>query len=385
MDPNNFVDSDFGRPGRSDTPVPYCVYLPKRIPRSIALDEPTMALLSNADRALGRLGGAGRLLKNPFYLADLFIRREAVASTRIEGTQATLDDLYDAESGGAIGDDVQEVLSYISALNYGLRAVTESPITVAMIAELHAQILVGVRGQDKQPGIVRTRPNWIGGNDPATARFVPPPHTALPDALADLEAFLHENLLMPPLIKCALMHYQFETLHPFLDGNGRLGRLLIVLYLVEQGHLPSPLLYMSTYFERHKPDYYDALQGVREKGDVQTWLRYFLRGIAVQANDAVRRSERLADLAETYRSRLQGSRSRAHELIDVLIATPVIATAQVRTRLGVTSAGATNLLRQLEQLNILRPIAGLPGRSNRWSAHEVLRILTEEVREVEHS
>ena len=342
-----------------------------------------MALLSNADRALGRLGGAGRLLKNPFYLADLFIRREAVASTRIEGTQATLDDLYDAESGGAIGDDVQEVLSYISALNYGLRAVTESPITVAMIAELHAQILVGVCGQDKQPGIVRTRPNWIGGNDPATARFVPPPHTALPDALADLEAFLNENLLMPPLIKCALMHYQFETLHPFLDGNGRLGRLLIALYLVEQGHLPSPLLYMSTYFERHKPDYYNALQGVRENGDVQTWLRYFLRGIAVQANDAVRRSEQLADLAETYRSRLQGSRSRAHELIDVLIATPVIATAQVRTRLGVTSAGATNLLRHLEQLNILRPTTGLPGRSNRWAAHEVLRILTEEDREVE--
>jgi Fic family protein len=181
---------------------------------------------------------------------------------------------------------------------------------------------------------------------------------------------------------CALLHYQFETLHPFLDGNGRLGRLLIVLFLVDKGYLPVPLLYMSAFFERHKDEYYDALQGVREKGDVQAWLMYFLRAVTVQANDAVRRSERLADIGEEYRQRLKGSRSRAHELVDTLLSGPLIATEQVRTQLKVTATGAANLLRQLEQVGIVRPASRLPGRSNRWVAHEVMTAITEESPEV---
>lgn len=378
VDSHDFADSPYGRPGRSPGPHPYTVYLPRPIPRTVALDERTTVELSEADRALGRLAGSGRLLKTPYYLANVYIRREAVSSTRIEGTQATLDDLYEAESGGTIGADVQEVINYVNAMDQGLALIQESPITVELICQLHVTMMAGVRGDDKQPGIVRQRPNWIGGNDPATARFVPPPHTELQAGLADLEAFAREELAMPPLVACALLHYQFETLHPFLDGNGRLGRLLLVLYLVKHGHLPVPLLYMSSYFEHHKQNYYDALQGVREKGDIQTWLRYFLRGVAVQANDAIRRSERVLDLSEDYRRRLAGTRSRAHELVDVLMTMPILTTHRVRTELGVTNTGATNLLRQLEGFGIVRPMNRIPGRSNRWIAHEVMAALREE-------
>lgn len=311
----------------------------------------------------------------------MYIRREAVASTRIEGTQATLDDLYEAESGGAIGEDVQEVINYVNAMVQGLALIKDSDLTVDLIQKLHITMLTGVRGEAKQPGVIRTGPNWIGGNDPATARFVPPPHTELAKSLADWERFATEDPLMPPLVACALLHYQFETLHPFLDGNGRLGRLLIILYLVKHGHLPVPQLYMSSYFERHKQEYYDALQGVRERGDIQTWLRYFLRGVGIQANDAVRRSERLVDIGESYRQRLAGSRSRAHELIESLLGAPIITTQRVRTELGITSTGATNLLRQLEAAGIVRSMQRIPGRSNRWVADEVMGALREEATE----
>ena len=325
MDPRDFADSEFGRPGRSPgaTHLSHTVYLPKPIPRSIQLDELTTAALSEADRALGRLAGAGRLLRNPLLLANLYVRREAISSTRIEGTHATLDDLYEAETGGSVSEDVKEVVNYVETLFAGLRAVEDRPITVDLVKELHVNLLADVRGEDKQPGVIRTRPNWIGSGDPATARFVPPPHTELDSGLADWENFLSEELVMPPLIRCAMMHYQFETLHPFLDGNGRLGRLLIVLYLIREKHLPAPLLYLSTYFEQHKSEYYDALQRVREEGDIQTWLRHFLTAITDQANDAVHRSERLLDLDDEYRARLTGSRSRAHEVIDLLLERPL--------------------------------------------------------------
>lgn len=381
MDSHNFVDSDFGRPGRSPGPahLAYTVYLPRAIPRSLPLDELTTFELSNADRALGRLAGSGRRLKNPLILANLYIRREAVSSTRIEGTQATLEDLYDAETGGAVGSDVQEVINYVATLFEGLDAVKSEPITADLVKRLHVTLMSGVRGEDKQPGIIRDRPNWIGSSDPATARFVPPPHTELDGGLADWEQFLEEDLPIPPLIRCALMHYQFETLHPFLDGNGRLGRLLIILYLMREDHLPAPLLYLSTYFEQHKPAYYDALQGVRERGDIQTWLQYFLRAIGHQANDAVRRSERLIDLGEDYRSRLSGSRSRAHELIDPLLASPWITTQRAKQELDVSSTGATNILRQLEEVGILVPTPRVPGRSNRWVAHEAMSAVRDDL------
>jgi Fic family protein len=267
-------------------------------------------------------------------------------------------------------------------LYLGIRVLEDEPLTVDLIQQLHREILAGVRGEDRQPGIVRDRPNWIGSNDPATARFVPPPASKLDAGLKDWQTFAVEDLVMPPLVKCALLHYQFETLHPFLDGNGRLGRLLIILYLVKNGDLPAPLLYLSTYFERHKQEYYDALQGVRERGDIESWLQYFFRAVRVQANDAVRRSERLTDLGEEYRQRLAGSRSRAHEVVDLLIEHPWLTTQQVRDRLGVTNQGATNLLRQLEGVGIVRQASRLPGRSNRWVAHEAMAAVREEQAEI---
>lgn len=373
MDSHDFVDSLFGRPGRIGAGVEsYCAYFPKPIPRSLTFEEETSAELSAADRALGRLVGSGRLLKNPLLIADLYIRREALASTRIEGTQATLDDLYEAETTGDVGTDVREVLNYVRALYLGLEAIKTSAITLDLVRRLHVQLLTGARGEEKQPGVVRGRANWIGSNDPATARFVPPPHTELEAGLDDWVSFANEDLRMPPLVQCALLHYQFETLHPFLDGNGRLGRLLIILYLIRNEHLPLPLLYVSTYLEKNKQEYYDALQGVRERGDIQTWLQYFLRAVAAQAIDAVRRSERLVDLGDIYRARLAGSKGRAHEVIDDLLASPSITTQRVRQRLGLSNQGATNMLRQLENLGILQQVAGGPGLPNRWIAHEVM-------------
>jgi Fic family protein len=380
MDSHDFVDSDFGRPGKSPglAQHAYTVYFPKPIPRAIDLSRSTAAALSDADRALGRLAGSGRLLKNPLLLANLYARREAVASTRIEGTQATLDDLYEAETGGPTSNDALEAINYVHALNEGLTLIHEAGITRDLVCRLHKTLLRGVRGKDKQPGVIRTGPNWIGSNDPATARFVPPPHQELEAGLADWESFAKESLEMPPLIQCALLHYQFETLHPFQDGNGRLGRLLIILYLVHEGHLPAPLLYLSTYFERHKVEYYDSLQGVRERGDIQAWLQYFARAVFVQAEDAVHRSERLVDLGEQYRARLSGSRSRAHELVDPLLTSPWVSTQRVRELLGITNAGAANLLKQLQGLRILEPTNRVPGRSNRWVAWEVMAALRDE-------
>ncbi len=381
VDPQNFVDSEFGGPGSVRGPANYAftAYFPKSLPRTLSLDPETTVALSDADRAIGRLAGSGRLLKNPLLLADLYVRREALASTRIEGTQATLDDVLEAETGGTVGADVQEVLNYVNALHAGIEAInTGSALDLDLINALHRIVLTGVRGEDKRPGEIRQRPNWIGSNDPATARFVPPPHTELPAGLADWVAFGAEDVVMPPLIRCALLHYQFETLHPYLDGNGRLGRLLIVLFLMKNGHLPAPLLYVSTYFEHNKEEYYDTLQGVRERGDVQAWLKYFLNAVAVQANDAVRRSERLLDLGDDYRGRLAGSRTRAHELVDSLLASPWITTQHVRVLLGVTSTGATNLLRQLETAGILQPAPRVPGRSSRWIAHEVMTAIRED-------
>jgi Fic family protein len=174
------------------------------------------------------------------------------------------------------------------------------------------------------------------------------------------------------------MHYQFETLHPFLDGNGRLGRLLIIFFLLKEGHLPSPLLYLSAYFELYKDEYYDRLQGVREKGQLQEWVQFFLRAVEVQAVDAVNRAERLTDLRENYRRRLHGSRSRAHEVVDLLLENPILTTASVARRLRVTAQGATNLLRQLEQVGVLDPLPRVPGRSNRWVAREVYRVISGE-------
>ncbi len=336
--------------------------------------------LSEADAALGRLAGAGRLLLDPHLLVNAYITREAVASSRIEGTQASVTEVFDAAvTGKSARADVQEVRNYIMALRHGLERLQHGfPISLRLVKEMHEILLAGVRGQERTPGDFRQTQNWISSpdNQPKTARFVPPTVENMWRALDDWEKYLHDaDPRLPLLIRCALLHYQFETIHPFLDGNGRIGRLFIIIYLVDRGRLPTPLLYVSSYFDQHKEEYYDRLQFVRERGEINEWLDFFLVGIAGQAADAVSRAESLADLREKYRLILQGSRSRAIEVADLLFANPIMTVRAVQNQLGVSQPGATNLLRALTAEGIVREVGEGPGTRHRWFADEILRVL----------
>ena len=362
-------------------PAAYHAFVPARVPRAHAIEPDTIMLLSEADAALGRLAGAGRLLPDPHLLVNAYLTREAVASSRIEGTQASVTEVFDAEVTGNSGHhDVREVRNYIVALQYGLRRLEENfPICLRLIREMHALLLTDVRGRDRTPGEFRRTQNWISSpdNQPRTARFVPPTVENMMPALDDWEKYLHDEApRLPLLVRCALLHYQFETIHPFLDGNGRIGRLFIVLFLVRQGRLPSPLLYLSSYFDEHKKEYYDRLQYVRERGEIVEWLDFFLRGVAVQATDAIDRAELLADLRESYRLLLKGSRSRAIEVVDLLFANPVITVRHVQRLLDMSQPGATNLLRQITEAGVLREVGSGPGIRHRWFADGVLDVLS---------
>lgn len=382
MDASRYADTPFGRVRRIGGSHGYVAYFPKPIPRRLAITVENLVLLSDAEAALGRLAGAGRLLPVPHLLVRPYLRREAVASTRIEGTQASLLEVFDAEaSDQPYGADVEEVVNYVEAMEAGLRRLETLPVSVRLIREMHAVILAGVRGRDRQPGELRRSQNWIGpaGADLETATFVPPPPAELDGLLTDLELFVHERPQLPALIQAALVHYQFETIHPFLDGNGRLGRLLIVFFLVVRDRLPEPLLYLSPYFERHRQEYYDALQAVREQGDFDRWLALFLEGVRIQAIDAVVRAERLTDLREQYRVRVQAAtRGLANQVVELAVAQPVLTARLVESRLGVTRPAALKALRQLADLDILAEASGGPRRQLRWRAPEVLAVLTDE-------
>ena len=334
-------------------------------------------LLSDADRALGRLAGAGRLLPNPHLLMRPFLTREALASSRIEGTQASLSDVFDAQARNTSTGPILEVTNYIEALEHGLGRLASLPVSKRLLREVHAILLANVRGKEKRPGEIRSSQNWIGSPDnrPETAVFVPPPPDEMKLSFDLLERYIHEPSQLPPLVEIGMIHYQFETIHPFLDGNERLGRLLIAFLLVERALLPQPLLYLSAYFERHRSDYYDRLQAVRERGEMTPWLDFFLSGVGKQATEAVRCAEVLADLRETYRARLSGSRSRAVEVVDLLFQNPVLVASRVAAELNVTGQSAINHLRRLQNEGIVHELHQFPGRSKGWMAREILRAL----------
>lgn len=377
MDPKKFDAPDFGRAIKTPGPHGYWAYHPEPLPKSFDLPSSTIMLLSNADRALGRLAGAGRLLPNPHLLIRPYITREALASSRIEGTQASLSDVFDAQARNTSAGPIREVTNYIQALEHGLSRITSLPVSKRLLCEVHNILMTQVRGQEKRPGEIRSSQNWIGSPDnrPETAVFVPPPPDEMKVSFDLLERYIHEPSQLPPLVVIAMVHYQFETIHPFLDGNGRLGRLLVSFLLVERELLPQPLLYLSAYFERRRVDYYDRLQSVRERGDMTQWLDFFLSGVSEQAAEAVRCAEELADLRETYRARLAGSRSRAIEVVDLLFQNPFLVSNRVAAQLGVTAQSAMNHLRRLESEGIVQEVFGLPGRSKRWVAQEVLETL----------
>jgi Fic family protein len=337
--------------------------------------------LSIADGALGRLAGAGRQLRDPNLFVRPYMTREALASSRIEGTQASLSEVFQADaSDEGVTVDVREVWNYRTAMEAGLAALATEPIAGRLVREIHATLLQGVRGEGRSPGEFRDNPVWIGSptDTPENAVYVPPFRVEMLEAWRDWEEFANSRPRLPILVQCALLHYQFETIHPFFDGNGRLGRLLIVFFLIERGLLPAPLLYISSYLEENRRDYYERLQSVRERGEIQEWLQFFLTAVSVQAEDAVARVESLIDLREAYRAQLAGSRSRAVEVVDLLFANPIIAARSVEQVLGVTNQGAHNLIRQLERRGWLRqlPAVGRGGR-NLWLAPEILAAVEE--------
>jgi Fic family protein len=381
MDRRRYRAPQWGRVVSTGGRHSYDTFLPGNLPRTLELSLDTVYVLSEADAALGRLAGAGRLLPDPHLLVMPYVRREALASARIEGTQATLSDVLAAAVGatyGATDEAIREVANYVAALTYGLDRLATLPLSLRLLRECHGILLHGVRGAEKTPGEFRRSQNWIGSpdNKPETAVFVPPHVDHLMTSLDDWERYAHDpQPRLPLLVRTALLHYQFETIHPFLDGNGRLGRLVVTLYLVQQGRLPAPLLYLSSFFEEHREEYYDRLQGVRERGEVEQWLRFFLTGVTQQANDAVSRTEELVDVRERLRERVRGTRSRAHEVVDLLFDYPVITAQVVTQKLGLTPQGAVKLLRSIAATGTLREVSSGRGTRAHWFADEVLTVL----------
>jgi Fic family protein len=343
-------------------PSGYHAFVPAMLPPAITYDAQLVLQLSRADAALSELSGLGRHLPNPHLLIAPSVRREAVLSSRIEGTRASLSDLLLEEAGVKAKDrpdDVREVRNYVEALEYGMRRLHELPLSTRLVRELHRHLMAGVRGEYATPGEFRRSQNWIGppGSTLATAAYVPPPPDEMLDVLSDWERFLHQRDVMPDLVQCAVMHEQFEAIHPFLDGNGRVGRLLITLFLMERGRLSQPLLYLSAYIEARRGEYYALLQGVRTRGDRVSWIRYFLVGVTETARAAMEQASRLMDLLEGFRARLRGQ-ARPLELVDHLFVNPYITVATAAELLETSNQTARQAVRVLEEAAILQEVTG---------------------------
>lgn len=380
MHPNEFSSNAPGRVIK--TPQNYWAFVPDPLPPSIEIDWSLASLLSNADRALSELAGAARTLPNPHLLLGPFIRREAVLSSRIEGTQASLSELFFFEASGVVtgNPDVQEVANYVRALEHGLARLKsgELPLSLRLIREMHEHLMLGVRGEHLTPGEFRHSQNWIGpdGCTLLEATFVPPPEAEMKQALAELEAYLHTSSDLPPLVRLALIHYQFEVIHPFLDGNGRIGRLLITLLLCAESLITEPLLYLSAFFERRRDDYYRCLLAVSQAGHWREWLSFFLQGVSEQSRDVLQRSGRLLQLRESYRDKLQSARTSALllRLIDELFAYPAITVPRAAQLLGVTPRSASLNITKLVEAGILKEITG-QQRFRVFSAPEIIRTI----------
>lgn len=339
-----------------------------------------MAQLSEADAALGHLQGLGLLITDPGLLIGPYLRREALASSRIEGTQASLSDVFQAEIDASSGnDDTSEVFRYLEATKQAYDLARTLPITQRLVLHVHATLMDGVRGEEKSPGEFRRTPVWVGraGATPDSATFVPPLPSHLGDLLADWERYVNDDgRALPALIQAALMHYQFETIHPFLDGNGRIGRLLINLLLMERGRLPLPLLYLSHYFETHRDEYYERLQAVREQGDIEAWLLFFLSAVQAQADDAVARSRKLVEVRESFHSEAIKERSSLPRLVDVIVRNPFVTVKSVQNHLELTNQGARNLIKNAEGRGWLRTL-GSHGQGGRelWYSPSIFEVM----------
>jgi Fic family protein len=368
MQPTDFTKDMRGKVIRH--PSGYWYFVPSPLPPDVPLTWGLVRQLSEADRGLAELAGVARNLPNPHLLIGPFIRREAVLSSRIEGTQASLSDLFFFEAAGPASPvvralpapDVKEVANYVRAMEYGLERLKQFPLSLRLMRELHGKLMEGVRGEELTPGEFRKSQNWIGplGCTLMDATFVPPPVPEMKDALDKLERYLHSKSLLPPLVRMALVHYQFEAIHPFLDGNGRIGRLLISLLLSHEGLLLQPLLYLSAYFEWNRQEYYRLLLSVSQAGSWSEWIEFFLKGVAEQSRDAIWRTGKLLDLWKSYRRKLASARSSALllRLVDDLFEYPVVTVPRTAARLGITQRSAGLNIQKLVAANILTEVTG---------------------------
>lgn len=341
-------------------------YLPRPLPPDPALDlARLLGPLERANRALGRLDGIASILPSTNLFVFMYVRKEALLSSQIEGTQSSLSDLllFENEEASSVPlDDVQEVSSYVAAMRHGLQRLEDGfPLSLRLIKEMHRELMVHGRGGNKQPGEFRKSQNWIGGTRPGNAIFVPPPPERLTECLGDLERFLHDSTTYPVLVRAALAHVQFETIHPFLDGNGRLGRLLITLMLCEEDALREPLLYLSLYLKRHRDRYYDLLQAVRSKGDWESWIEFFLEGIEQTSEQGVATARRLLTLFQSDEQKIAGLDRAASSALRVhaeLKRTPLISVPHAAKLLKLSQPTVQKSLDHLSALGIAQEITG---------------------------
>lgn len=362
----------------------YKAFIPNPLPPTpeITMDQEMWNLLSQADRALGRLDGATDALPNPDLFVFMYVRKEAVLSSQIEGTQASLIDVLEFESQALQPDnpqDVAEVVNYIAAINHGLERLKKLPISLRLIKEIHQELMQEVRGAERSPGEFRHSQNWIGarGCSLSEATYIPPPPHEMLQSLDNLEKFLHNPQPMPTLIKVGLAHAQFETIHPFLDGNGRTGRLLITFLLCEQNILQRPLLYISYYFKKYRSEYYDYLQAVRDNGNWEDWLKFFLRGVYEVAQEAAATARKIVNLKEEHRQLLlneMGRRSgNAIALLESLYFKPIFTVEHAEATTGLSYPNANTLIKDLSDMGLLQEITG-QKRNRAFSYAPYLRV-----------
>jgi Fic family protein len=386
MDARAYVDTTYGAVTADHTGSwPHGYYLPGPIPRALELDADTNRAVARAENALHMLAGMGALLPVPEILVAQSLATEALSSSRIEGTQASLSDVVAAGADGdaIASEDVREVVNYRQALLEGLSLLETLPLTQRLFCEIHRVLMTGVRGQEKTPGEIRRSPVWVGGVGvtPEGATYIPPLPEKIPELLSDWENFVNTPGLgdHSVVVRQALMHYQFETIHPFLDGNGRVGRALIVLMMITDGILQRPLMGMSSFFDRHRSEYYDRLQAVREKGHMDGWVRFFAGAVYDEATRQAERLQALVKIRESYLGQAASFRPAMAKLVDVLLETPVVSVPRVQAALGVSRPTAVKALKDAESTGWVVPLGrtGLGGLQ-RWYAKDFWDVTTDE-------
>ena len=361
----------------------YWTFVPSPLPPDLEWNTALVSQISKADLAVGTLSGLGETLPNPHLLIYPFIRREAVLSSRIEGTQSSLSDLLLFEATQIEKQkDVKEVQNYVRAVEYGLKRLNDLPLSLRFIRELHEILMDGVRGEHATPGEFRQSQNWIGDSGATLneATFVPPSVPEMQGCLDQLEKFLHSDTKLPPIVQAAMIHYQFETIHPFLDGNGRIGRLLVTLFLCQKNVLTKPLLYLSAFFERYRQEYYKLLLKVSQIGAWKEWIGFFLKAVTEQSEDAVSRSRHLLELLRNYSQIAREKRltPTAIRLVELIFMKPVLNAKTAQEFLNVSYPSAQNAISSLEEAGILIEVTGR-RRAKAYSANDILKVLDGEI------